>query len=129
MSTKFTGLTPILSVRNVPASIAHYVGVLGFEKAWDWGEPPTFACVTRDDVCLFFCEDAQGQPGTWLSVFVEDVDALHEEYVASGANVRQPPTNFSWGMREMNVEDPDGHRLRFGHTTDAPPDGVPLCEN
>lgn len=128
MPTKFTGFTPILSVRDFAVSMAYYVDVLGFEKQWDWGDPPTFGCVSRDEVCLFLCEGVQGGPGTWISIFVEDVDALYEEYVASGATIRQPPTNFSWGMREMNVEDPDGHRLRMGHGTDLPPDGVPLCD-
>jgi len=37
------------------------------------------------------------------------------------------PTNFQWGMREMNVEDPDGHRQRVGHATDAPSTNVKLC--
>ncbi len=125
---RFEGLTPILNVRSVPASIDHYVNVLSFKKAWDWGDPPTFGCVSRDEVCIFFCEGGQGGPGTWLSIFVRDVDALHEEYKQSGATIRQPPTNFSWGMREMNIEDPDGHRLRMGCGTEEPADDVPLCD-
>ena len=126
---KFESQIPIFSVRNVPASIEHYVNVLGFEKAWDWGEPPTFGCVCRDEVSIFFCEECQGQQGTWLSIFIDDVDALYEEYKASGANIRQPPTTFQWGMREMNIEDPDGHRLRIGHATDEPSENVALCES
>jgi hypothetical protein len=31
-------------------------------------------------------------------------------------------------VREMNVADPDGHRIRFGMGTDQPSDGVPLAE-
>ena len=125
----FECLTPILNVRNVPASIEHYVNVLGFKKDWDWGNPPTFAAVSRDKVSIFFCEGGQGHPGTWLSIFVEDVDALHEEYKASGATIRQPPTNFPWGMREMNIEDPDGHRLRMGTETSQASDSSPPCED
>ena len=41
----------------------------------------------------------------WMFIFVENVDALYEEYQASGAIIRQKPTNFSWGVREMNIED------------------------
>jgi len=123
-SNRFEGVTPILNVKNVPASLDHYVRVLGFTKDWDWGEPPTFASVSRGDVCIFFCEDGQGHPGTWMSVFVEDVDALYEEYRASGATIRRPPTNYPWGMREMLVEDPDGHCLRMGTGTEAPSDDV-----
>ena len=43
-----------------------------------------------------------------------DVDALHKEYQASGADITQPPTDKPWGMREMLVKDIDGHVLRIG---------------
>ncbi len=127
-NVNFQGLCPILAVRSVPDSIAYYVDKLGFDKNWDWGEPVTFGSVIRDEVTIFFCENAQGKSGTWISIFVDDVDALYQDYVRRGAIIRQPPTNFSWGMREMNVEDPDGHRLRIGTQTAAPSDGIPLCE-
>ena len=125
----FDCLTPILHVKDVRASIDHYVNVLGFKKDWEWENPPTFASVSRDHVSIFFCQGAQGNAGTWMSIFVDDVDELHEEYKKSGATIRQPPTNFPWGMREMNIEDPDGHRLRMGTETHDPPDEVPLCED
>ncbi len=32
-------------------------------------------------------------------------------------------------MREMNIEDPDGHRLRMGTATNELEDGIPLCED
>jgi ankyrin repeat protein len=127
-SNRFESAVPILNVRNVPASIAYYVDKLGFEKEWDWGTPPTFACVHRDAVRLFLCQGAQGAPGTWISIFVHDVDALYEDYKRRGATIRQPPTNFSWGVREMNVEDIDGHRLRMGSDATSAADGEPLKE-
>jgi len=82
--------------------------------------------VFRDNVRIFLCQGAQGGPGTWLSVFVHDVDALYEDYQRRGAIIRQAPTNFPWGIREMNVEDLDGHRLRMGSDATAPADGTPL---
>ncbi|MEO0538930.1 MAG: bleomycin resistance family protein [Cyanobacteria bacterium P01_A01_bin.123] len=126
---KFEGLTPILSVKSIPDSINYYVNILGFKQDWDWGDPPTFASLSRDEVCIFLCQGGQGQPGTWISIFVENVDELYEVYKSKGAIIRQAPTNFSWGMREMNVEDPDGHRLRMGTSTHNPSDGVALCED
>jgi uncharacterized glyoxalase superfamily protein PhnB len=111
---QFECVVPILNVKNCAASIEYYVGKLGFTKKWDWGTPPTFGCVTRGKVEIFLCEGAQGRAGMWMSIFMVDVDALHEEYKRSGAIIRLPPTNMPWGTREMNVEDPDGHRLRMG---------------
>jgi catechol 2,3-dioxygenase-like lactoylglutathione lyase family enzyme len=98
----------------------YYVNKLGFQKKWDWGTPPTFGCVHRGNVSIFFCQGAQGQAGMWMSIFVENVDALYEEYRRNGAIIRMPPTNMPWGVREMNIEDPDGHRLRMGSDATGP---------
>ncbi len=119
---EFECVIPILNVRNFAVSMDYYVNKLGFRKKWDWGDPPTFGCVTRDKVEIFFCEGAQGQLGMWMSIFVDDVDALHEEYKSRGAVIRQPPTNMPWGVREMNVQDPDGHRFRMGCHSKGPTD-------
>jgi catechol 2,3-dioxygenase-like lactoylglutathione lyase family enzyme len=119
---QFECVIPILNVKNFAASMDYYVNKLRFSKKWDWGNPPTFGCVTRDKVDIFLCEGAQGQPGMWMSIFLDDVDALHEEYKSSGAIIRLPPTNMPWGTREMNVEDPDGHRLRMGSDSTGPAD-------
>jgi uncharacterized glyoxalase superfamily protein PhnB len=123
---RFEGSVPILSVKDVAASIRYYVERLGFKKHWDWGEPPTFGAVTRDDVEIYLCRDTQGNPGTWIYVAVQDVDALYAELLSTGADIRQPPTNLPWHMRELNVADPDGHRLRFGTPTSQPPSGTLL---
>ena len=59
------------------------------------------------------CQNAQGQPGTWIWVGVSDAELLFEEYKAHGAAILQEPMNYSWAY-EMRVRDPDGHVLRFG---------------
>ena len=127
-ANRFQSATPIFNVANVAASIDYYVNKLGFRVEWDWGSPPTFASVERDAVRIFLCQGGQGAPGTWLSIYVQDVDALYEEYRRSGAIIRQPPANFPWGVREMNVQDLDGHRLRMGADAMGPSDGVDLLE-
>lgn len=119
---RFHNLVPILNVRDFAASMEYYVRRLGFTKKWDWGTPPTFGCVTRDNVDIFFCEGGQGHAGMWISIFMDDVDALYADYQKSGAIVRQPPTNLPWGTREMNVEDLDGHRFRMGSDATGPAD-------
>jgi catechol 2,3-dioxygenase-like lactoylglutathione lyase family enzyme len=119
---EFECVIPILNVKNFAASLDYYVSKLGFRKKWAWGEPPTFGCVERNKVSIFFCEGAQGQAGMWMSIFLDNVDELHEEYKKSGAIIRMPPTNMPWGVREMSVEDPDGHRFRMGSDTTGPVD-------
>jgi len=119
---EFECVIPILNVENFAASLDYYVNKLGFSQKWVWGDPPTFGCVARGKVEIFLSEGGQGQAGMWMSIFLGDVDALHAEYAKRGASIRQPPTNMPWGVREMNVEDPDGHRLRMGSHSTGPVD-------
>ncbi|HWF92581.1 MAG TPA: bleomycin resistance family protein [Terriglobales bacterium] len=119
---EFECAIPILNIRNFAASMDYYVNKLGFSKKWDWGTPPTFGAVKRGKVEIFFCEGAQGRPGTWISVFVENVDDLYQEYQKRDAKILNSPANMPWGLREMVVEDLDGHRLRMGSDATGPVD-------
>jgi len=109
--TKFEHAEPILRVSDLGATVRYYTEVLGFANA-EWGSDH-FTCVSRDRASIYLCLGAQGQPGTWAWVGVEDVGTLYEEYIQSGARVRHPPRNYPWAL-EIHVEDPDGHILRFG---------------
>ena len=111
--SEFGEVVPILNVKNLQASMDYYVQKLGFEKMWDWGDPPDFGCVRRGKVEIFLCEGGQGQSGMWMSIFMDDVDPLYEEYKKSGAMIVEPPENYPWETREMLVEDLDGHRFRM----------------
>jgi len=109
-------INPILRVKDMAVSRKFYVGLLGFREA-EWGDD-TFTSVNRDNTGIYLCQGAQGQPGTWLWVgFDGDIFALYDELVSKGVTIRQPPMNYSWAL-EMQVEDPDGHVLRFGTDPD-----------
>ena len=111
---RFEGVTPILRVADLRASLDFYQATLGFRRDWGGeGAHSTMASVSRDGAAVMLCHGAQGAPGTWVWFGVEDATALHAEYLARGAKVVLPPTNFSWAL-ETRVEDPDGHVLRFG---------------
>ena len=123
----FRQVVPILNVKDVAASIRYYEK-LGFTESWTWEEPPTFGGVQQDGFEVHFCKDGQGSPGTWMAIWVDDVDRLHEDLATAGVDIRERPTTFAWGVREMNVADPDGHRIRFSTPTDQPADDAPLFE-
>ena len=112
---KFEKSISILYSADVARSLAYYIEKLGFDDKWEWDSPPTFGGVVKDNVEIFFCEKGQGNPGTWLSVFVEDVDAYYESIKPKGAVIIAPPDSKEWNVREMLVQDPDGHIIRFGH--------------
>jgi predicted enzyme related to lactoylglutathione lyase len=104
------GITPILRADDLEATKRYYLDVLGFSLDW---EAPYMISVSRDGQGIMICDGHQGQRGTWLWIGVEDADALYAEFVAKGAVIRDPPQNFEWAY-EFQVEDPDGHVLRFG---------------
>lgn len=118
---KFNSIVPILYSSDVSESISYFVNKLGFQHQWEWDNPPTFGGVSRDKTELFFCKDGQGHPGTWLSIFVDDIDAYFKLLEKNGAIILSPPETMEWGVREMLVEAPDGHRLRFGQNTSELP--------
>jgi uncharacterized glyoxalase superfamily protein PhnB len=49
-----------------------------------------------------------------LYVYVDDVDALHEELVERGAEILHAPVDTEYGMRDFRVRDPHGYILAFG---------------
>ena len=112
---EFGGVMPILRVSDMAASIDYYVNKLGFKVNWGYpeGGKSYFASLSRGRCCLFLSVGDQGHPGSWVWIDAKVVEALHEEFVASGAKIRNPPTNYPWAM-EMQVEDLDGNVLRFG---------------
>jgi uncharacterized glyoxalase superfamily protein PhnB/N-acetylglutamate synthase-like GNAT family acetyltransferase len=110
----FQSIIPILYSSDVVASIRYYTEVLGFKNSWTWDEPAGFGGVDLADVRIYFCKDGQGHPGTWLAINIDDVDAYHKLISSRGAQIINPPESYPWGMREMLVADPDGHRIRFG---------------
>lgn len=119
MKTRFEHADPILSVSDMAVSVRYYVDALGFRNA-DWGTN-FFTSVNRDTAGIYLCQGGQGRPGTWVWIGVEDVATLAEEYKTSGAKILRAPENYPWAY-EMQVEDPDGHVLRFGSEplTDRP---------
>jgi catechol 2,3-dioxygenase-like lactoylglutathione lyase family enzyme len=123
------GLTPILNVSDIMASFAWFE-TLGWRKVWDWGTPPTFGAVCSGACEIFLCQGAQGgrgrsdlpttarageagDKGVWMSVWVDDVDAVHRHCLEQGIEVTYPPTDEPWCVREMHVRHPDGHVFRI----------------
>ena len=102
------------------------------EETVGLGSLPTFGAVgPGKEVCIFLCQGAQGgrergantttfqkdgdeegDKGVWMSVWVDDVDAMHKHCVAAGLEVTFPPSNMPWKVREMHIRHPGGHVFR-----------------
>jgi ketosteroid isomerase-like protein len=114
-------VVPILNVSDLAASFAWF-GKLGWARHWDWSVrsgPPTFGSVVSGDCEIFLCLNGQGQRGTWLSVWIDDVDELHRRCLHNGIEVLRPPRDEPWGVRELHVRHPDGHVLRLTQSRHA----------
>ena len=109
----------ILYSADVRKSLEYFTEKLGFENKWEWDDPPTFGGVYWFDVEVFFCKQGQGNPGTWLSIMVDNVDEYYNHIKDKGAKIISVPDSKPWNMREMLIEAPDGHIIRFGNRIDC----------
>jgi GNAT superfamily N-acetyltransferase len=110
----FRNSAPILYSSDIKKSIQYYTEVLGFDNEWTWDDEPSFGGVNKDSIQIFFCKNGQGHPGTWFAIVVDNVDELHQRIQTKGGHIVSAPENKEWGLREMLVQDPDGHIIRFG---------------
>jgi catechol 2,3-dioxygenase-like lactoylglutathione lyase family enzyme len=123
-------ITPILNVSNIVETFAWFER-LGWKKGWEWGDPPGFGGVFSGHCEIFLCQDGQGgrgksdyattfgevgdgaDKGVWMSIWVDDVDAIHKHCIEQGIEITFPPADMPWGVREMHVRHPDGHVFRI----------------
>jgi catechol 2,3-dioxygenase-like lactoylglutathione lyase family enzyme len=129
-------VVPILNVSDIHASF-EWFEKLGWDKGFEWkGDPsdaaPGFGAVETGSCEIFLCRDGQGSrgkgansstlgpdgdetsdKGVWMSIWVNDVDTIHQRCVSEGLEITHPPTDEPWGVREFHVRHPDGHVFRI----------------
>jgi uncharacterized glyoxalase superfamily protein PhnB len=111
------GAATVFVLSDLLESIKHYRDALGFKVTFEYGNPTSYACLCRDEVALHLlaARETKRLPGNGsICVFVNDVDKVHAELSARGANVIKPPQNYDYGMRDFDVVDLDGNHLTFG---------------
>src|SRR5262245_45693281 len=117
------GSATVFIVGNILESVAYYRDALGFNVSFEYGQPTFYACLCRDEVALHLlaAHRTKQLPGNGgICVFVRDVDAVHAELIGRGANVIKPPQDYDYGMRDFDVDDPDGNHLTFGMGSKSP---------
>jgi catechol 2,3-dioxygenase-like lactoylglutathione lyase family enzyme len=108
----------VLAVPDLAKSADYFRDVLGFRVLWE--EATDWRLVERDGVrvmlghCPRDLRPAELGSHNWFGYLeADDVDALHAERAARGANCGEP-ADKPYGMREMVVTTLDGHRIVFG---------------
>lgn len=120
-------IAPYFLVADVVKTANFYRDTLGFSFERFWGDPPAFCMVERGRIVIMLSqiEDASfvrpnsaadREGGAWDAyIWVENADALHDEYVAKGANIVRGICTQEYGCRDFEVLDCNGYRLCFGH--------------
>lgn len=94
-------------------SLRFYSDTLGLHVYREWGRGSTKGVVfflgggfldgsSRTGTC-------ESVVGLWLQV--RDVDAVGRELQEAGVDIIELPTDKPWGLREMQIRDPDGLRI------------------
>ncbi len=110
---------PLLHVSNSAAAEDFYCNRLGFRRGFahrgdEAKADPCYMGVSRDGVWLHLSSfSGDGVSGGVVNLLVDDVDALHAEFVAKGVRIDVAPVDQTWGTREMYVKDADGNCVRF----------------
>jgi uncharacterized glyoxalase superfamily protein PhnB len=113
----------VLAVHDLDRSAAWYRDVLGCSEE---DPAPGNWKFCRSGAVLFMlgrCPDEApaseiGDHSYVAYLRVEDVDAFYASALAAGADVLKAPTDEPWGMRELALRSPDGHRFMLGQAID-----------
>lgn len=112
------GASFVLAVPDVDKTASWWIDVMGFEP---WMEPEGWRFVRRGTchIMLGECPDAippadLGDHQYFAYIYVDDLNAYHNEIKGRGVDILAGPEDKPWGMREMAVRTPDGHRVMFG---------------
>jgi catechol 2,3-dioxygenase-like lactoylglutathione lyase family enzyme len=113
-----------LLVGDVQVAGEFYRDKLGFEVTYFDRNPTHYAYANRGEMWVHFARFADVAPAPNsvavppdmfdIYVYVQDVDALHEELAGRGAEIIGDVTDTDYGCREFRVRDPDGYILAFG---------------
>jgi catechol 2,3-dioxygenase-like lactoylglutathione lyase family enzyme len=123
-----TGIAPFFIVRNVPAALAFYRGLLGFEITFQGPEPDDifFGIVERGGAMIMLkavgvdpvpnCTRDLGKGWARWDAYlhVPDPDALAAEFSSRQVEFVQPLEDDDDGLRGFAVHDADGYVLFFG---------------
>ncbi|MDA0652200.1 MAG: VOC family protein [Proteobacteria bacterium] len=117
------GSSFVLAVLDVARTAEWWINEMGFAH---WMEPEGWRFVHRDacHIMLGECPDAiapadLGDHQYFAYIYLDDLDAYYREIKDRSVDIIAAPEDKPWGMREMAVRTPDGHRVMFGQDLDG----------
>ncbi|HLQ55553.1 MAG TPA: VOC family protein [Streptosporangiaceae bacterium] len=113
---------PVLTYPDVRAAVAWLTEAFGFAERVRIGENHRAqlrfgrGAVIVADVRGDRCAPRPGEVTHSVTVRVDDARAHCERARAHGARILMEPTDFEYGERQYNAEDPAGHQWTFSET-------------
>jgi hypothetical protein len=93
--------------------VGWYRDVLGFRINYQQHD---LGVMDRDAITVLLIARTDQHKGIGsCEVYVSDVDALYEEFLAKGARVLGTPVSHPWGLRDFRI-DAEGNRITFAQT-------------
>jgi predicted lactoylglutathione lyase len=120
MKNEFPSAVPEIPVNDIYPTIEYYVKNLGFTHDWGGEEEGGIVGISRGHCRIFlsgrrFRERYRnaGPVVIWLNLeSKEEVDELHDAWVATQAKIVSPPESKPWKLHEFTATDLDGNFLR-----------------
>jgi uncharacterized glyoxalase superfamily protein PhnB len=120
-SPNINAAIPILPAADVAASLVWWTSVCGFTETFCDANPPSYAGLVRGTTSIHIARvsgaDLARTVGeqTMVRFIVEDVAAMHAEYVRRGGVVHPngPLQKKPWGTTEFAAIDPNGVCVTF----------------
>ncbi|MEO0820992.1 MAG: glyoxalase superfamily protein [Pseudomonadota bacterium] len=123
MKVPLQSCIPVLRVADYLRARAFWRDSLGFTVTEEGGDPPRFGIFHRNRAEVFL--DAwhgadPPRPAGWRVYFhIPDADAMAAELRAAGIALKRGPEDAPYGLREIDIEDPDGNCRCFGQILEA----------
>ena len=128
MTVDVRGMTPLIQVFDMPASLAFYCDVLGFAVHASSSPPPkcdwVWLKLNGTDLMLNTAYEEEYRPSspngprvaahddTCLYFGCPDVDAAYAYLLSRGVKA-EPPKVAPYGMKQLYLKDPDGFSICF----------------
>lgn len=110
-----------LCTADMAASVGFYA-VLGAPIVFGGRDAPFTTMKFIDGSFLNLQLDADWSPtriwGRFI-LWVDDVDAVHDAFVAAGHRPSMEPSDAPWGERYFHILDPAGHEVSIARRLDA----------
>ena len=119
-------VAPYFIVDDVVTTANYYRDTLGFRFMRFWGEPPCFTIVTRNGAAIMLSQPEHAgsmRPNSTVDpeqtiwdgyIWIDNADALYDEFQQKGVTVTQPICDQPYGCRDFTIRDCNGYTLGFG---------------